>query len=219
MADPSPISDVPPGYMKNPAGHLVPIETIRPIDLARDELVKEIVGKARRLNGHIGEFKGAAFADIAAFVQLSAEEYQVKIGGQKGNVTLLSFDGRYKVQRAISETLAFDERLQAAKALIDECITDWAQTSRPEIKVLVSDAFQVDKEGNINTGRVLGLRRLAITDDRWLRAMQAIGEAIQVVGSKSYVRVYERIGDTGEYQQIPLDVAAAEVVISPAEVA
>ncbi len=199
----------PAGYLENAAGHLVPIEKVRPIDQARDALVREIVVKAKALSGDIADFKVATFADIAAFVQLSAEQYGAKIGGTKGNVTLLTYDGRYKVQRAISETISFDERLQAAKALIDECITDWAASSRPEIQVLVGDAFQVDKEGNINTGRVLGLRRLDIQDERWLKAMQAIGEALQVVGSKSYVRVYERIGDTGEYRAIPLDIATS----------
>lgn len=202
-------NSIPTGYKQNAAGHLIPIETIKPIDIARDELVQEIVGKAKTLNGQIREFKSQAFADIAAFVQLSAEQYQAKLGGQKGNVTLLSFDGKYKVVRAIAEHIQFDERLQAAKALIDDCITDWSQGSRPEIRVLVNDAFQVDKEGNINTGRVLGLRRLEIGDDRWRQAMAAIGEAVQVVGSKSYVRVYERDDTSGEYRPIPLDVAAA----------
>jgi len=35
----------------------------------------------------------------------------------------------------------------------------------------------------------------------------AIGEAVQVVGSKSYIRVYERIGETDQYQPIALDIA------------
>ncbi len=200
---------IPTGYMLDQAGRLVPIDTVKPIDIERDKLVADIVSKARALNGQIVDFKTAVFGDIAAFVELSAEQYGARVGGQKGNVTLVSFDGHYKVQRAIAEHISFDERLQAAKALIDECITDWSQGSRPEIQVLVNGAFQVDKEGNINTGRVLGLRRMQISDDRWQRAMQAISEAVQVVGSKSYIRVYERIGDTGEYRAIPLDVAVA----------
>ena len=200
---------IPNGYMQDQAGRLVPIDTVKPIDIERDKLVADIIGKARALNGQIATFKNAVFGDIAAFIELSAEQYGAKVGGQKGNVTLMSFDGRYKVQRAIAEHISFDERLQAAKALIDECITDWSQGSRPEIQVLVNNAFQVDKEGNINTGRVLGLRRMQISDDRWQRAMQAISEAVQVVGSKSYIRVYERIGDTGEYRAIALDVAGA----------
>ena len=198
---------IPEGYKEDAAGRLVPIATIRPIDIARDELVLEIVESARQLSEAIAKFKSSAFGDIAAFVSMSAEEYGVKIGGSKGNVTLLSFDGRYKIQRAIAESLSFDERLQAAKELIDQCITDWSQGSSPEIRALVNDAFQVDQAGKINTGRVLGLRRLDIKDERWLKAMTAISEAVQVVGSKAYVRVYERVGDTGQYQPIPLDVA------------
>ena len=200
---------IPEGYKEDAAGRLVPIATIRSIDLARDELVLEIVAAARRLSDDIAKFKASAFGDIAAFVSMSAEEYGVKIGGSKGNVTLLSFDGRYKIQRAIAESLSFDERLQAAKELIDQCITDWSQGSSPEIRALVNDAFQVDQAGKINTGRVLGLRRLDIKDERWLKAMTAISEAVQVVGSKAYVRVYERVGDSGEYKPIPLDVAGA----------
>lgn len=199
---------LPKGYMQDSSGRLVPIETIKAIDLARDALVGEIIVKARLLNAQIAAFKGAVFGDIASFVELSGEEYGVKIGGHKGNVTLMSFDGSFKVQRAIAEHLSFDERLQAAKGLIDECITEWSQGSRPELQVLVNDAFQVDKAGNINTNRVLALRRLQIDDARWQRAMKAISEAVQVVGSKSYVRCYERVGDSGEYVAIPLDVAA-----------
>ena len=85
----------------------------------------------------------------------------------------------------------------------------WSEGAQPEIKVLINDAFQVDKSGNINTGRVLGLRRLAIEDDEWQRAMTAIGEALQVSGSRSYIRVYERVGTSDKYQAIALDLAGA----------
>lgn len=202
------LKQAPTGYLQDGFGRLVPIETIKPIDLARDQLVGEIFAHALALSRQIAAFKKQTFGDIEAFVELSAEQYDVKLGGSKGNVTLMSFDGRYKVQRAIAEHICFDERLQAAKALIDECITAWSDGADVKIRVLVNSAFQVDKEGRINTGRVLGLRRIDITDDRWKRAMQAIGEAVQVVGSKSYVRVYERDAH-GEYQPIALDVAGA----------
>lgn len=200
---------IPDGYKMDARGHLVPITMIRPIDLARDSLVLEITAKAKELAEQIATMKAGFFADIAAFVALSAEQYEVKLGGDKGNVQLLSFDGRYKVLRAISETLVFDERLQAAKALIDACLQRWSEGAQPEIKVLINDAFQVDNSGNINTGRVLGLRRLAIDDVEWQRAMTAIGEALQVSGSRSYIRVYERVGTSNKYQAISLDLAGA----------
>lgn len=199
---------IPDGYRQDAKGCLIPESLIKPIDLARDQLVRELADKAQALSRDIAAFKTGAISDIDAFVQLSAEQYNVKLGGVKGNLTLYSFDGGHKIIIAQAERMQFDERLQAAKQLIDECITDWSQGSRDEIKVLVQAAFQTDKEGKINTGRVLALRRLEIRDEKWQTAMTAIGESLQVVGSKEYVRFYERIGDTDQYRAINLDIAA-----------
>lgn len=199
---------VPAGYMLDAQGRLVPEEMVRPIDKLRDQTVQTIVDRALSLNQSMRAFKAAAFSDIAAFIETSSEQFEVVVGGTKGNVTLRTFNGRYKVERAIQESLAFDERLQAAKALIDECITDWSAGSQPEIRVLVNDAFQVDQAGRISTQRVLGLKRLQIVAPKWVRAMEAIAQSVTVVGSKSYVRVYERVGDTNRYAPIALDIAA-----------
>ncbi|KGQ39831.1 sulfate transporter [Gallibacterium anatis] len=194
-------------YWQDAKGNLTPEELVKEIDKERDALVQEWVEKAKALNTEISRFKGGIFGDIQAFIELSAEKYGAKLGGNKGNVTLFSYDGKYKIQRAINDHLQFDERIQAAKALIDECLNEWSAGSRPELKTLIERAFNVDKEGNLNTSRILGLRRVDIKDPRWLNAMQAISESVQVVNSKAYVRVYERIGDSDQYQPISLDVA------------
>ena len=199
---------IPDGYWINARGSLDPIETIKPIDRARDELVRELVAGARTLSGDVARYKDKALADIAAFVQLSGEQYGVRVGGNKGNVQLVSYDGRYKVLRAVAEHLSFDERLQAAKELIEQCLTEWTQDARPELRAIVNRAFETDKAGNLNTNAVLALRRLDINDERWQRAMQAIGESLQVVGSKSYIRLYERVCDSDKYQLISLDIAS-----------
>lgn len=194
-------------YWQDAKGNLTPEALVKEIDKERDSLVQEWVEKAKALNTEISRFKGGIFGDIQAFVELSAEKYGAKLGGNKGNVTLYSYDGKYKIQRAINDHLQFDERIQAAKMLIDECLNEWSEGSRPELKALIERAFDVDKEGNLNTSRILGLRRVDIKDPRWLNAMQAISESVQVVNSKAYVRVYERVGDSDQYQPISLDVA------------
>lgn len=198
---------VPDGFRMDAQGRLVPESMLKPIDLERDRLVQEVVEKSKALSKALADFKAQVFGDIEALVTLSAEQYGAKLGGRKGNISLLSIDGRFKVQRAIAENIQFDERLQAAKGLIDECLHEWTAGARPEIVTLVNDAFRVDQAGNIRTGSVLALRRLQIEDERWQKAMQAIGEAVQVVNTKSYVRVYERVGDSDQYQAIPLDIA------------
>ena len=194
-------------YMEDAQGRLVPVSMVKDVDKARDDLVREWLGKAQALNAQMRNFLDDALGDTAAFVSLSAEQYGAKVGGTKGNVTLTSFDGRYKMKRQVQETMVFDERLQGAKALIDECINDWTAGSRDEVRVLINDAFQVDKEGRINTTRVLALRRLKIDDERWQRAMQAISDSLRVAGSKTYLRFYERQAD-GAYKAIPLDLSA-----------
>lgn len=203
----APQLSVPAGFWQDAQGRMVPESLIKPIDMERDRLVRHLVDRASELSAKLADFKAVAFGDIEAFIELSAEQYDIKLGGKKGNVTLYSFDGRFKIQRSVQESIAFDERLQAARALIDECLRDWTQGARPEVATLANDAFRTDSQGEIRTARVLALRRLDIKDERWKRAMQAIGEACQVVGSKSYIRVYERIGDSDQYRAISLDIA------------
>lgn len=194
------------GYKENAQGHLIPLSQIREIDLARDELVLEKVAKIKAMRDQLRALKFELMADIAAFVQLSAERFDAKVGGDKGNVTLLSFDGKYQIKRQMAENLTFDEGLQAAKSLIDECLKEWSAGSPGELRAIVDQAFRVDREGRINTTAILSLRRLNIEDERWQRAMHAVGESLQITDTKAYVRVYERDG-SGKYQAISLDMA------------
>ena len=153
------------------------------------------------------DFKQRIRNDIYSFVELSAGQYGVKWGGKKGNITLNTYDGKYRLLVQMNDNITFDERLQVARELIGKCLERWSDGARPEIRVLVNDAFQVDKAGKISTTRVLGLRRLDIKDREWQKAMAAITESVQITGTKQYLRVYERDAN-GEYQQLPLDVAA-----------
>jgi len=195
------------GYMRDAQGRMVPMDLVKPIDKARDELVRELVAKSLSLAATLRDFKEHALGDVRAFVEISAEQYGIKIGGKKGNITLTSFDGEYRVLIAVDERIAFDERLQVAKALIDECLREWTSGARSELKVLIDDAFSVDKAGKINTNRVLGLRRLEISNPKWIRAMEAISDSITITESKEYIRIYRR-NVKGDYDLVNLDVAA-----------
>ena len=197
----------PDGYRKDAQGRLIPEDQIKPIDKLRDELVLSLATKAKALQKQMRDFKQMAYSEIQEFVELSANEYGTKLGGKKGNVTLLSFDGSNKIQHAVQESLAFDDRLQVARSLIDECLQEWVKDARPELAVIVNDAFRVDTKGEIRTARVLSLRRYEIEDVRWQRAMDAIGDACQVVGSKIYLRFYERVGESEHYRPVTLDIA------------
>lgn len=191
-------------YMSDEKGRLNPIAAIQPVDLLRDETVTDIAAKVLRLNALMKSEKEALFSLAYDFLELSANEYETIYGGKKGNVSLHSYDGKYKFQIAMQDKTVFDERLQIAKNLIDECIGEWSAGSATEIKALVNDAFQVDKEGKVSTYRVMGLKRHNFDHPKWLKAMQAIQDATQVTSTKEYMRVYQR-DEHSKYVQIPLD--------------
>ena len=203
--------NVPEGFMLNARGGLDPVAIVKDVDKLRDDMVHEIVKESIQKHKELQEMKKRFFSTIDAFVRLSAEKYNLNYGGKKGNMTFLSYDGMYKVVVSVNENIFFDERLQIAKELIDQCIQDWATDSRNEIKALIQDAFYVGKSGKLDKNRILGLRRLDIQDERWQKAMTAISDSIQIAGSREYIRIYERDpNNSDKYNLINLDIAALD---------
>lgn len=201
---------IPKGYWADAKGNLIPIAKIKDIDKDRDRSVRALAAQAKRTQATLASFKQLVLAEVQDFLDRSAVQYGATMRGAagKGNVTLTSFDGKYKVQRALQDSIAFGEQLQVAKAIIDERIHVWSKGANKNIQALVGHAFQVDSEGRVSVGRILSLKRLAIEDPEWKRAMDAITDSMKVVSSKTYIRLYERNDATGEYEPISLDLAA-----------
>lgn len=187
-------------YWLDAAGNRIRLANISEIDQVKEDVTRRLVAGAKSLQGAMIAFKRVAMEEVMAAKSLIFEKYEVTLGGKKGNITLKSFDGTQEVQVAVAEQISFGPELQAAKALIDECIEDWAAGANDNIRTLVEDAFQVNKAGRIDTGRVFGLRRLTMKDRdgnpdaRWARAMDAIADAVRVDGTVTYVRFYDRAG-------------------------
>ncbi|WP_334469879.1 DUF3164 family protein [Arsenophonus sp. PmNCSU2021_1] len=196
----------PDGYRINALGHMVPVSHIKPIDLLRDELIDSLFTEARQLRHQLAEFKLRALQRIRDFVDLSAAEYGVNYGAAKGNVTLTSFDGQYRLVRAVGEHRIFDERIQAAKEKIEACITKWSDGADAKLIAIVKRSFKVNKQGQIDINEVLALRDLDIDDEEWQEAMRAVSDSIKVSGSSTYLRFYQREVDKA-YKQLSLDIS------------
>lgn len=196
-------------FLADAKGALVPIDLIRPADLLEDETVRKIMGHAVALSAQIARFKGHTFEDLGAFEALLDQEYGTRRGGAKGNKTFMSHDGLMKISVQVAEHIDFGPQLQVAKELIDECLTEWSAESRPEIAAIVTRAFNTDKAGQINRAEIFMLLRLEIEDARWRRAMDAIRDAMRVVGSKTYIRCYRRPAHDGAWTPVTIDLAKA----------
>lgn len=200
---------IPKGYWQAADGSLVPLSRISQLQKDREALVNELIDGAEARSNDLAQFKAAGMEKIRAFVQRSADEYDYTVRGAagKGNVTLTSFDGLRKVEKAISDRVAFDERLQVAKGLFDEFVQRVQKGSNDTVKVLLTSAFRADKAGRVSVAALLKLRRAEINDPLWAKAVDALDACMHVEGSVAYIRYYKRTDTSKPFEAISLNSA------------
>lgn len=202
---------VPDGFMQDSRGRLVPEANVRPSDKLQDELVRRLHHEAEPVRQFMMDFKRLCFAEIHAFLDLVAEQYSTKLGSEKGNVTLTSYDGTLRVTVAVGNFKSFGPEIQAAKTLIHGCLNRWSEGANANLKAVVLDAFDVDKQGSLNVDKILALRRLEIDDEEWQRGMQAISDSVRIDATKDYVRLHRRPSPDAKWEQVTFDLSKLDV--------
>lgn len=202
---------VPDGFMQDSRGRLVPEANVRPSDKLQDELVRRLHREAEPVRQFMMDFKRLCFAEINAFLDLVAEQYSTKLGSDKGNVTLTSYDGTLRVTVAVGNVISFGPEIQAAQTLIHSCLNRWSEGANANLKAVVLDAFDVDKQGSMNVGKILALRRLEIDDEEWQRGMQAISDSVRVDVTKDYVRLHKRTSPDAKWELVTFDLSKLDV--------
>lgn len=193
------------GMVKDSQGRMVPVEMVKPADRQRDDLVHDLFARYAQVQVACQAFREKADSEIDSHLALVQEQYGTKVRGQVGNLVLTTYDGEMRIVRAVDKILAFTDEIHAAKQLIFECVNEWVDGARPELKVVAEDAFRQDKQGHLSADRILGLLRWKIEDKRWVQAMQAIRDSIKVQSTRQYLRFYRRTPE-GTYQHIPSGV-------------
>ena len=197
----------PEGYVPDAKGRLVPERLVRPEDALEDQTVRRILAYGLDLADQIARFRSHTADDLTALLDTLAEQYGRRRGGRRGNCTFHSYDGRLKVQIQIHDTVTFGPELHIAKAIIDECVAEWIDGARDELKALVQHAFQVDKAGQVNRAAILQLRRVAIDHPKWAQAQRAISDSMRMRGSKAYLRLAWRPSPEAAWRPVPIDLA------------
>ena len=187
-------------------GDAIPVKYIDPIDKKRDRMVNRLVKKATDISGRLSDLSEQIDAETEKFMNEAEAKYDMKIRTEKGNKQFTDFSNTMKIELKMANFIDFDERLQMAKSLIDKCIKKWSGESDDKIRILVEHAFKVDKKGNLDKRRILGLKNLRIKDDDWKKAMKLIGESVTVVSRKRYVKFSVK-DDKGNWVHVPLDIS------------
>lgn len=198
------------GFWLDSTGQPVPPKHIRREDKERDKLVETLIKSAQGVSDSLAKLKMKSLEDIEAFIQRMEEQYKISTRTKEGNKILRNFSGDMKIEVNVGKVLDFDEKLNMAKTLIDNCIKRWSKGSSSELKVIVNDAFRVDKKGKLDRDRVLSLLRLQIKDDEWSAAMNIIKDSMQITGKRMYIQFWQKDKDD-KWVAIPLDISRVEV--------
>jgi hypothetical protein len=195
------------GNWVDPRGREVPVRYVPALEKKRDALVEKLFKQARKIEDQMLVFKALLWEEIEKYVQSLTEENGVS-EGWKGNLTLTSFSGNLQVEVDVKDLITFDERLNIAKTLIDECIKRWAGESNQRMKALVEEAFNVDKKGKVNSYLILRLTKLDMHDEQWDKAIQLIRESIKPTSTRKYVVFKYRESPDVDWQTMNLNFSS-----------
>ncbi len=117
----------------------------------------------------------------------------------KGNILLQNFDKSLVIERRIDDHIGFDEKLQMVKTIVDKWLNDRLDGIDENLGKVITQAFNVDKQGRVNTAMLMKLLHLEIEDSEWKKAMRMLKESIIVKSSKQSINFKRKVKkDSGE---------------------
>lgn len=196
-------------HVQDAEGRWIDWSLVKPKDQLIDEVTRKIIAYALDLSAQIARFRRHAERDMASVIGLLEQEYGVTIGGPGGNFTLRTFDDLQRVETKVGKFMEFGPEIHIAKSLIDEYLREITSDATAELKTLVLGAFEVDKKGKLDRQKILDLKKYAIEDERWKRAMQAISDAERTVMVREYLHFKIRKTHQDEFRAITINLAKA----------
>lgn len=188
------------GEAMNRNGRFIPISSIDKHLIARDRLVTKLIKRAQRLETRIQNEKQYIKTEVEKFLNRYTDNKTVE-----GNVQLSDYANLNLVIFRSNDIIRFDERLNSAKSYIDKCLKKWSSSANGNLRAIVTEAFNVDKKGRVNTFMILRLTKINIPDADWKKAIQLIQDSINIAGTRSYLSFQRRNSAEEEFQPVKLN--------------
>lgn len=176
-------------YYQRADGSLLPESLVKDEDKLKDELVVDLSQKILDLRAQMDELKHDVMKDMDDFLKLMAEQYNCKIETKCGSYSLTSFDGKYRLRIETNDYTRYTEKVYIAKELIGAYLDDTTKDAPEAVKAIVSTAFSLH-QGHFDAKAIGRLRQLSIEDERWVRAMEVLDDAREVVTTGRSLRLY-----------------------------
>lgn len=190
------------------AGNEIPAKYVPAHEKRRDLVVEKVFKKAKDLEDKMKKVKEQINEELKNYVKLLTSENKVS-ENWKGNMQLSDFSGTIQVDLDIKDVVEFDERLNIAKGLIDEYLSEKCDASgNEELKMIVQQAFNIDKKGLVNHYMLKRLCKLKIKHKTWIKAVELIKESEKVTNTREYVVFRHRATPRDKWNTINLNFSS-----------
>lgn len=204
-------------------GQKVPAKYVGAYDKARDAAAESVAARWIEMERKLVELHKWTTAQVFGVVDASrADAASRTIGeGGRGNAQFRSFDGRIVVSLDVQPREEFEPNLIAeAQRLVQEVIAEGKAAIQSsgagglavDVAEIAARAFTPRKSGRLDMARVRELTTLRVSHPKWERAMEIVGAAARIVGTRRYLRVDVRESPEGKPRPILLDMAAAGTI-------
>lgn len=168
----------------------------------RDETVTNLCKLAIDLNTQLREFKRKAFDDAQSVYNL-LQEYSARHNDGKGNFTIDSKDGNFRMNYKRQGKPNFDERShQAEKHIIDFVNSKFGDDKDTKEMIM---ALLERKQGALDINLIQKLYQFEdrFDDENWRAGIKLLKESYSYNHSKDYIR-FEQKNSIGEWEPITL---------------
>lgn len=190
-------------------GFTIPLSVVPKIDLEKDKFAKMMAKDFEAMSQKLLELKNKAFEKADAIYAEQLRQYQIngnEAKEKKGNFTFYSYDKSIKIEVAVGQRLEFDDRINLAKAEIDDYLAEITEGQNSDIIIIVTNAFSTVK-GKLDHKKILNLFTYKIKHPKWEKAMVLLKDSISNNHSKRYINVSQR-NENGEYKNINVQFSA-----------
>jgi hypothetical protein len=195
------------GSWINRNGKPVPERNIPKHIKRRDKTVTQIMGIVSKLQARMIADKAKTRKLIEQYCKYVANVSDNSDLTPEGNIQLSDYANLNQVSLYTNQLIGFDERLNIAKGLINKCITKWSKGTNANLRVIVDNAFKMDKQGNLNRALILQLFQIEIQDKNWKKAIALIKDSIYTKETKQYLKIAKRNSTEDKFQGVTLDMS------------
>lgn len=199
---------IPDGYVMRANGDLTLESNLSDLEREENALVSELFPQAKALHEAIGRFKHDAMNLIEGTIKRCIAEHKIKRFERiKGNVSFVSIDGKYKVERAINDKIEANSGVEAARQLFSQYVEVLEQQSGDDVKEFIASSFKLNKDQYV-TSKLVELCNKSISHPLFKQARTALQEALFVGSSKAYVRFYIKNDSDDSWEPMPLQFSS-----------